>query len=61
MVYGQKPKYYSSIEETMVVHAAKYPNVIPISKDSKAEGKGSSTRSKSGYRQEKKGGNPVYL
>lgn len=45
----------------MVVHAAKYPNVSRRPYGARAEGKGSTTRSMSGYRLANKGGNPEYL
>ena len=61
MVYGQKPKYYSSIWREMVVHAAKHPNVLRRPYGTLVEGEGSTTRFMSSYRLENKGGNPKYL
>ena len=45
----------------MVAHASKYPNVSRRPSGTRAEGKGSTTRFTSSYRQENKGGNPEYL
>lgn len=46
---------------TMVVHAAKHPNVSRRSYGTLAEGEGSQTIPHEGFRQENKGGNPEYL
>ena len=46
---------------TMVVHAAKYPNVFRRPYGTLVEGKGSTTRFMSSYRLVNKGGNPEYL
>lgn len=46
---------------TMVVHAAKFPNVFRRPYGTWDEGKCSTTRFKSSYRLENKGGNPEYL
>ena len=46
---------------TMVVHAAKFPNVFRRPYGTWDEGKCSTTRFKSSHRLENKGGNPEYL
>lgn len=50
MVYGQKPKYYSSARREIAVHAGKFPNVIHRSYVRQVEGKSSTTRAMSGIR-----------
>lgn len=50
MVYGQKPKYYSSIMEKIAVHATKHPNVFRRPYGTRVEGEGSSTIPMSGLR-----------